>query len=145
MRSRVNTSLTFQIRTLWLRAQNSGYHSSINWTRRPWEWGGFTSIVAHVSKAQSQPINASRLQNWSLRTTNHKQPNCLNYTWSTISLLCSTLSLKVFPWAPVWRRKWQPTPVFLPRKYHGQRSVAGYCSWGHEESDMTERLHLSSR
>ena len=29
-----------------------------------------------------------------------------------------------------WRRKWQPTPVFLPGKSHGQRSVAGYSLWG---------------
>ena len=29
-----------------------------------------------------------------------------------------------------WRRKWQPTPVFLPGKPHGQRSLAGYSSWG---------------
>ena len=28
-----------------------------------------------------------------------------------------------------WRRKWQPTPVFLPRKSHGQRSLAGYSPW----------------
>ena len=31
-------------------------------------------------------------------------------------------------------RKWQPTPVFLPRKLHGQRSLAGYSWWGHRES-----------
>ena len=30
------------------------------------------------------------------------------------------------------------TPVFLPRKFHGQRSLAGYSPWGHKESDMTE-------
>ena len=29
-----------------------------------------------------------------------------------------------------WRRKWQPTPVFLPGKSHGQRSLVGYSSWG---------------
>ena len=29
-----------------------------------------------------------------------------------------------------WRRKWQPTPVFLSRKSHGQRSLAGYSPWG---------------
>ena len=34
-----------------------------------------------------------------------------------------------------WRRKWQPTPVFLPGKSHGQRSLAGYSLWGHKESD----------
>ena len=42
-----------------------------------------------------------------------------------------------------WRRKWQPTPVFLPRESHGQRSLAGYSSWGHKESEMTEQLILS--
>ena len=31
-----------------------------------------------------------------------------------------------------WRREWQPTPVFLPRKFHGQRSLTGYSSWGHK-------------
>ena len=34
-----------------------------------------------------------------------------------------------------WRRKWHPTPVFLPGKSHGQRSLAGYSPWGHKESD----------
>ena len=38
-----------------------------------------------------------------------------------------------------WRRKWQPTPVFLPGKSHGQRSLEGYSPWGHKESDRTER------
>ena len=41
-----------------------------------------------------------------------------------------------------WRRKWQPTPVFLPREFHGQRSLAGYSPWGHKESEETERLHF---
>ena len=36
------------------------------------------------------------------------------------------------------RRKWQPTPVFVPSKSHGRRSLAGYNPWGHKESDMTE-------
>ena len=30
-----------------------------------------------------------------------------------------------------WRRAWQPTPVFLPGEFHGQRSLAGYSLWGH--------------
>ena len=41
-----------------------------------------------------------------------------------------------------WRRKWQPTPVFLPGKSQGQRSLAGCSPWGHEELDTTERLHF---
>ena len=39
-----------------------------------------------------------------------------------------------------WRRKWQPTPVFLPGESHGQRSLAGYSPWGHKESDTTKWL-----
>ena len=37
-----------------------------------------------------------------------------------------------------WRRKWQPTPVFLSGKSHEQRSPAGYSPWGHKESDAAE-------
>ena len=37
-----------------------------------------------------------------------------------------------------WRRKWQPIPVFLPGKSHGQRSLVSYSSWGHKEPNMTE-------
>ena len=37
-----------------------------------------------------------------------------------------------------WRRKGQPTPVLLPGKSHGQRSLVGYSPWGRKESDMTE-------
>ena len=36
---------------------------------------------------------------------------------------------------PPWRRKWQPTPVFLPGESHGQGSLAGCSSWGFKELD----------
>ena len=45
-------------------------------------------------------------------------------------------------WEDPWRRKWQPTPVLLPGKSHGWRSLAGYSPWGHKESDTTEQLHF---
>jgi len=41
-----------------------------------------------------------------------------------------------------WRRKWQPTPVFLPGKSHGQRNLAGYSPWGHKELDTIEWLSM---
>ena len=40
------------------------------------------------------------------------------------------------------RRHWRPTPVLLPGKSHGRRSLVGCSPWGHEESDMTEQLHF---
>ena len=42
-----------------------------------------------------------------------------------------------------WRRKWQPTPVLLPGKSHGWRSLVGYSPWGCKESDTTEQLHFN--
>ena len=39
-----------------------------------------------------------------------------------------------------WRRKWQPTPVLLPGKFHGLRSLVSYNPWGRKESDTTEWL-----
>ena len=40
-------------------------------------------------------------------------------------------------------RQWHPTPVLLPGKSHGRRSLVGCSPWGREESDTTERLHFS--
>ena len=40
------------------------------------------------------------------------------------------------------RRQWHPTPVLLPGKSHGWRSLVGYSPWGHWESGTTERLHF---
>ena len=44
------------------------------------------------------------------------------------------------PWVRkiLWRREWQPTPVFLPGESHGQRSLAGYSPGGCKELDVTE-------
>ena len=44
------------------------------------------------------------------------------------------------PWVgrSLWRRKGQPTPVFLPGEFHRQKSLAGYSPWGRKELDKTE-------
>ena len=44
-----------------------------------------------------------------------------------------------------WKRAWQPTRVFLPGEFHGQRSLAGYNPWGRKELDTTERLRIVQR
>ena len=43
-----------------------------------------------------------------------------------------------------WRREWQPTPVFLPGKSQGQRSLEGYSPWGRKELDTAEHQHEHS-
>ena len=44
-----------------------------------------------------------------------------------------------------WRWKWLPTSVYLPEKFHGQRSLVGCNLWGHKELDMTEHIHTHSQ
>ena len=72
-------------------------------------------------------------------------------TYQTMEILFSIKNLKVvlFQWADfeedcrlLRRRQRQPTPVLLPGKSHGWRSLVGYSPWGREELDMTERLHF---
>ena len=46
------------------------------------------------------------------------------------------------PSCTVWRRQWPHTPVLLPGKSHGQRSLVGCSPWGREESNTTEQLHF---
>ena len=57
-------------------------------------------------------------------------------------VLGSTFSSSLLPTSCVrkipQKRKWQPTPVFLPRKFHEQRSLVGYSPWGCKELDKTE-------
>ena len=43
-----------------------------------------------------------------------------------------------------WNSKWQPNPVFVPGKFHGQRSLVGYSPWGHKEWDTIEHITLNS-
>ena len=55
-----------------------------------------------------------------------------------------TQEMQVDPWVRKipWRRAWLSTPVLLPGKFHGQRSLTGCRPWGHKELDMTEQLSL---
>ena len=58
------------------------------------------------------------------------------FVGKVMSLLSNMLSRFV-----IWRRKWQPTLVFLPGEFHGQRSLLGYSQRGRRESDPTELLN----
>ena len=53
----------------------------------------------------------------------------VGHNWATSLSLFSSMH---------WRRKWQPTPVFLPEESQGWGSLVGCCLWGHTESDTTE-------
>ena len=59
------------------------------------------------------------------------------------SLCCppETITTLLIGYMPISRRLWHPTPVLLPGKSHGRRSLMGCSPWGREELDMTEQLH----
>ena len=63
--------------------------------------------------------------------TNIKIDPTLSYFWITGKIL-GLLNKKHIDKEVPWRRKWQPTLVFLPWKSHGQRGLVAYNSWGHK-------------
>ena len=61
--------------------------------------------------------------------------------WSS-GALANTFLLSCWVCGHLLWQQWHPTPVLLPGKSHGQRSLVGCSPWGHKESDTTERLHF---
>ena len=86
-------------------------------------WHFFLLILSqfYVTKFQNTDSLTSPLRNF-------QQVNYVNF----VLLLRGTRE----------RRQWHPTPVLLPGRSHGRRSLVGCSPWGCEELDMTERLHF---
>ena len=111
----------------------------------------WTSLVAQIVKSLSAMWEN---QVWSLGWEDPLEKEMATHSWTLAwkipwteepGRLQSMGSLKVrHGWATSlftfmhWRRKWQPTPVFLPGESQGQRSLVGSCLWGRTESDTTE-------
>ena len=62
--------------------------------------------------------------------------------WWKVCLQCRGPKFKPWVGKTPWRRKWHPTPVLLPGKSHGWRSLVACSPWGRYESDTTEWLHF---
>ena len=74
-------------------------------------------------------------------------PSGLHWWFSGKESTCQCRRCRFDPWVEKipWRRKCQPTPVFLPGKSHGQRSLLGYSPWGHKRirHDLTKQQQIS--
>jgi len=101
---------------------------------------------------------------WYLALDNSSEYKCIYLRWSTAGTtskyVCdglpwwlkgkeSTCQCRKHGFDPQlekipWRRKWQPTLVFLPGKSHGQRGLVGYSPWGRKEPDMAQWLNNNS-
>ena len=65
----------------------------------------------------------------------------VGHNWATFTYFHFYFALMYNPHP--WRRKWQPTPVFLPGKFHRQRSLTSYSPWGHKESGTVEHTRTT--
>ena len=100
--------------------------------------------LAHVSGTHCQ-VHASSTNGWDFVTL---QDSVGFPKWgSGKESACQCRRRRFNPWVrkSPWCRKWQPTPEFLPGKFHGQRSLEGYSPWVRQESDMTEWLSMHAQ
>ena len=94
----------------------------------------YICIRAYLRRKKAMAPHSSTLA-WKIPWT--EEPGRLQSmgSWRVGHNWATSLSLFTFMH---WRRKWQPTPVFLPGESWGRGSVVGFCLWGCTESDMTE-------
>ena len=99
------------------------------------------AVIHGVTKSQTQ------LSDW----TELKEKSSLNlivfFCLFVFKALCSNYDITKtdYVYRGPWRKKWQPTTLFLPGKVHRQRSLAGYSPWGHKKSETAEQLTLHNR
>ena len=118
---------------------------SFCWVNTFWEAGpSCESPIAlrsgretHLGKAGS-PVCGLTGVSWQLARAGEPGQADLLGKWPTLAHFHKLTKTSVL----YWRRQWQPTPVLLPGKSHGRRSLVGCSPWGREESDTTERLHF---
>ena len=97
----------------------------------PWETRVWSLGWEDPQRRAWQPILAWRIP-WT------EEPGGLQSIWSQrirhdwSNLACTHVYVDYRVGKIPWKRKWQPTPIFLPGKSHGQRSLAAYSLWGHK-------------
>ena len=110
-----------------------------------WKWS--RSVVSDASRSHGmQPTRLLRPWDFSGKSTGVGCPIKKKRAFlvaQRVKRLPATRETRVqsLGWEDPLEKEWQPTPVFLSGKSHGQRSLVGYSPWGLKESDTTERLH----
>ena len=112
-----------------------------------WKWKGKVKSLSHVrllatpwtAAYQASPsMEFSRQEYWSTEVPLPSPPSGA-VVKNSPSNAEDTRDADLIPGSGrfPWSRKWQPTLVFLPGKFHGQRILTGYSPWGRKESDTT--------
>ena len=125
-------------------SSSSGFSQSRDWISISfcllhWQAGSLPSYRAELSyMAATSPVKLlSTFEMWPTQLICYLS---IKYTSDTKTLKkISIFFFFTIYYMSKWRRKWQPTPVFLPGKSHRQRSLVGYSPWGHKGLDTTEQ------
>ena len=99
------------------------------------KWAHVPQVLSLCSRAQTEKAMASHSSTLAWKIPWTEEPGRLQSMLRVRHDWAASLSLFTFMH---WRRKWQPTPVFLPGESQGQGSLVGCCLWGRRESDTTE-------
>ena len=91
----------------------------------------FASMSLFIGEGNGNPLQYSCLENPVDRGAWWAAVHRVSESWTQLKRLSLHACMH-------WRRKWQPTPVFLPGESQGQKSLVGYRLWGCTESDTTE-------
>ena len=125
------------------------------WPQSVWIWNSNTKYLFPSRKKKAIWVAFIVLDNIFIVTTDWFRENWWVYLWKNLNSFKKEHTCSFCTWLSVdlrctyilriWRRQWHPTPVLLPGKSHGWRSLVGCSPWGREELDMTERLHFHLR
>ena len=124
----------FQNSNLSLEANNL---PSLENSKHMYSMCGSTIIFNFSPQVAPEKAMAPHSSTLALKITWMEGPGRLQSMWSLRVGHNWVTSLSLFTFMH-WRRKWQPTPLFLPGESQGQRSLVGCHLWGHTESDTTE-------
>ena len=116
---------------------------------RNWWWTGKPGVLQSMVSQRVGQDWATELTDWAyynaiLKPTTRRQCQTLQVKGSVLyKTACFTCKLHFEGFQVTWwRRQWHPTPVLLPGKFHGLRSLIGCSPWGRQKSDTTERVHF---
>ena len=108
--------------TIWATRETQRMSGASNWSCK-----GMLSLFAFNFLFWKSMENWITIEQFSAKSSSSGITNCYHVTISALCVCVCTHTFCLCMYMSTWRRKWHPTPVFLPRESCGQRSLVGCC------------------